>query len=59
MLVAGQRLGHVVVVEQDVNGPVRPDLDPLRPDLLGLTQGARDVGLFYSRRDGHGALVHS
>jgi hypothetical protein len=35
--------------DNDVNGSVRADLDPLRPDLLGLAQGARDVGLLYSR----------
>ena len=38
--------------------PSGADLDALRPDLLGLAQGARDVGLLYSRGDGHGALVY-
>jgi hypothetical protein len=42
-------LGHVDVVEENVNGAIEADLDPLRPDLLGLAQGARDVGLLYSR----------
>ena len=44
--------------ENNVNRSIRADLDALRPDLLSLAQCTPEVGLFQSRRDGHGALVY-
>jgi hypothetical protein len=53
MAPGGQGGSLLFCFENNVNGSIRVDLDPLRPNLLGLAQGARDIGLFYSRRGGH------
>ena len=50
--------GRLLFCSENYVNAITGDPDPLRPDLLGLTQGARDVGLFYSRTDGHGAPVY-
>ena len=49
MASVGQGGGLLFCFENNVNRSIRADLDALRPDLLGLAQGARDVGLLYSR----------
>ena len=58
MTPVGRDGGLLFCFENNVNRSIRADLDAPRPDLLGLAQGARDVGLFYSSGDGHGALVY-